>query len=116
MVTFICKFCCKRNEKVPRQDGTSFRGPQGPRNLAPAGLSGGGHFCASFVVKATKKSGDRTKPAQIPQIVMENWELGGDCGLGCADFGLGLPGCTLEVEKVARWLSGFLDWVLAVFY
>ena len=28
MVTFICKFCCKCNEKVPRQDGTSFRGSQ----------------------------------------------------------------------------------------
>ena len=24
MVTFICKFCCKCNEKVPRQDGPVF--------------------------------------------------------------------------------------------
>ena len=28
MVTFISKCCCKCNEKVPRHDGTSFRGSQ----------------------------------------------------------------------------------------
>ena len=26
MVTFICKFCCECNEKVPLQDGTSLGG------------------------------------------------------------------------------------------